>query len=67
MHPGHTVEEVIENTGFDFDRPGVVPWQTVEILSFFLAFGAALWVNSHPAGPWLAATASGTPAGSYAA
>jgi hypothetical protein len=26
----------------DIDRPGVVPWQTVEILSFFLAFGAAV-------------------------
>ena len=25
IHPGHTVEEVIENTGFDFDRPGEVP------------------------------------------
>ena len=25
MHPGHTVEEVIENTGFDFDRPASVP------------------------------------------
>ena len=25
MHPGHTVEEVIENTGFDFDRPATVP------------------------------------------
>jgi len=25
VHPGHTVEEVIDNTGFDFDRPGVVP------------------------------------------
>ena len=25
MHPGHTVEEVIENTGFDFDRPADVP------------------------------------------
>jgi len=25
VHPGHTVEEVIENTGFDFDRPAVVP------------------------------------------
>jgi glutaconate CoA-transferase, subunit B len=25
VHPGHTVEEVIENTGFDFDRPDVVP------------------------------------------
>lgn len=25
VHPGHTVEEVIENTGFDFDRPGSVP------------------------------------------
>ena len=26
----------------DIDRPGLVPWQTVEILSFFLAFGAAV-------------------------
>ena len=25
VHPGHTVEEVIENTGFDFDRPETVP------------------------------------------
>ena len=25
VHPGHTVEEVIENTGFDFDRPQSVP------------------------------------------
>ena len=25
MHPGHTVEEVIENTGFDFDQPASVP------------------------------------------
>ena len=25
VHPGHTVEEVIEHTGFDFDRPESVP------------------------------------------
>ncbi|MCK9907798.1 hypothetical protein MXD81_01555 [Microbacteriaceae bacterium K1510] len=25
VHPGHTVEEVIEHTGFDFDRPKDVP------------------------------------------
>ena len=25
VHPGHTVAEVIENTGFDFDRPRDVP------------------------------------------
>ena len=25
MHPGHTIEEVIENTGFAFDRPDDVP------------------------------------------
>jgi len=25
VHPGHTVEEVIEHTGFDFDRPKEVP------------------------------------------
>ncbi len=26
VHPGHTVDEVIENTGFDFDRPQSVPF-----------------------------------------
>jgi glutaconate CoA-transferase subunit B len=25
VHPGHTVNEVIENTGFDFSRPETVP------------------------------------------
>ena len=25
VHPGHTMDEVIENTGFDFDRPADVP------------------------------------------
>ena len=25
VHPGHTVEEVMENTGFDFDKPASVP------------------------------------------
>jgi glutaconate CoA-transferase subunit B len=25
VHPGHTLEEVIDNTGFDFDRPRSVP------------------------------------------
>jgi glutaconate CoA-transferase, subunit B len=25
VHPGHTLAEVIENTGFDFDRPAEVP------------------------------------------
>jgi glutaconate CoA-transferase subunit B len=25
VHPGHTVEEVIENTGFDFEKPASVP------------------------------------------
>jgi glutaconate CoA-transferase, subunit B len=25
VHPGHTVEEVVENTGFDFERPAGVP------------------------------------------
>lgn len=26
----------------DIDRPGLVPWQLIEILSFFLAFGAGM-------------------------
>ena len=25
IHPGHTVEEVLDNTGFEFDRPAAVP------------------------------------------
>lgn len=25
VHPGHTVEEIVENTGFDFDRSPAVP------------------------------------------
>lgn len=25
VHPGHSLEEVVENTGFDFDRPQCVP------------------------------------------
>src|SRR5262249_18628857 len=25
LHPGHTIEEIVENTGFDFERPGTVP------------------------------------------
>ncbi len=25
VHPGHTVEKVVENTGFDFDKPATVP------------------------------------------
>jgi glutaconate CoA-transferase subunit B len=25
VHPGHTVDEVTENTGFDFDKPATVP------------------------------------------
>lgn len=25
VHPGHTIEEIVENTGFDFERPDSVP------------------------------------------
>jgi glutaconate CoA-transferase subunit B len=25
VHPGHSVEEILDNTGFEFDRPTVVP------------------------------------------
>jgi glutaconate CoA-transferase, subunit B len=25
VHPGHTVEEIVENTGFDFEMPATVP------------------------------------------
>ena len=26
VHPGHTVDEILDNTGFDFDRPAQVPF-----------------------------------------
>jgi glutaconate CoA-transferase subunit B len=25
VHPGHSVEEILDNTGFEFDRPPAVP------------------------------------------
>ena len=25
VHPGHTVEEIVENTGFNFEMPAIVP------------------------------------------
>jgi glutaconate CoA-transferase subunit B len=25
VHPGHTVEEILDHTGFEFDRPAAVP------------------------------------------
>ena len=25
VHPGHTIDEVVENTGFDFEKPATVP------------------------------------------
>jgi len=25
VHPGHTLEDIVEHTGFDFDRPALVP------------------------------------------
>jgi glutaconate CoA-transferase subunit B len=25
VHPGHTVDEIVENTGFDFEMPASVP------------------------------------------
>src|SRR5262247_2922497 len=25
VHPGHTIEEIVENTGFNFERPATVP------------------------------------------
>lgn len=29
IHPGHTLDEVLEHTGFDFDRPASVPLTTL--------------------------------------
>ncbi len=58
VHPGHTVEEVIENTGFDFERPEQVPetaapsaqtLQTMravvapQVAQFYPQFAAKVW------------------------
>jgi glutaconate CoA-transferase, subunit B len=47
VHPGHTVDEVIENTGFEFDRPDEVPFtpapspQTLELMRAQIAHEVA--------------------------
>ena len=40
VHPGHTVEEILDNTGFDFDRPEhapVTPQPTPQVLQLLRA------------------------------
>lgn len=66
VHPGHTLEEVCENTGFDFDRPEAVPTTglpgagelatlrsrvAAEIAETYPRFAAELFGTATPAAP----------------
>jgi glutaconate CoA-transferase subunit B len=51
VHPGHSVEEVIENTGFDFDRPTqvpVTPAPSAETLQLMRATVAPMLAEVYP-------------------
>jgi glutaconate CoA-transferase subunit B len=51
VHPGHTVAEVVEHTGFDFDRPAEVPVTSVpspETLSILRTVVAPQLVEVYP-------------------
>ena len=51
MHPGHSVAEVIENTGFDFDRPAevpVTPAPSAETLQLMRAVVAPMLAEVYP-------------------
>jgi len=51
VHPGHSVDEVIENTGFEFDCPGAVPTTPVpsaETLQFMRETIAPMLAEVYP-------------------
>jgi len=51
VHPGHSVAEVMENTGFDFDRPADVPTTPVpstETLQMMRAVVAPMLADVYP-------------------
>jgi glutaconate CoA-transferase, subunit B len=51
VHPGHSVTEVIENTGFDFDRPAevpVTPAPSAETLRLMRAVVAPMLAEVYP-------------------
>ena len=51
VHPGHSVAEVIENTGFDFDRPAEVPVTeapTAETLQMMRSVVAPMLAEVYP-------------------
>jgi len=51
VHPGHTQEEVVENTGFEFDKPRSVPEtpaptpETLKLMREVIAFGGRIVVR----------------------
>ena len=51
VHPGHSLEEVLDNTGFDFDRPEHVPTTpapSAEMLQLMRAVVAPLLAEVYP-------------------
>jgi glutaconate CoA-transferase, subunit B len=51
LHPGHTLEEVLDNTGFDFDRPdavAVTPGPAAEHLTLMREIVAPLLAEVYP-------------------
>src|ERR1700744_4429666 len=51
VHPGHSVEEVLDNTGFDFDRPAdvpVTPTPSVETLRLLRSTVAPMLTEVYP-------------------
>jgi glutaconate CoA-transferase subunit B len=51
VHPGHSVAEVVENTGFDFDRPAdvpVTPAPSAETLQLMRATVAPMLAEVYP-------------------
>ena len=51
MHPGHTVAEVVEHTGFEFDRPPhvpVTPAPSLETLRILRSAVAPQLVEAYP-------------------
>jgi glutaconate CoA-transferase subunit B len=51
VHPGHSVEEVVENTGFDFDRPAdvpVTPAPSAETLTLMRSVVAPMLAEVYP-------------------
>jgi glutaconate CoA-transferase subunit B len=59
VHPGHSVEEIVENTGFDFDRPASVPQTPAVPADWLLRLHGAVRAQVAETYPQFAATRLG--------